>query len=314
MHTHATHLPYSLALAAFVWIGGGASALQAEPASQPPAAPAAKTAKAAQAKPRPPAARKEGLALGREKLEQSADAGVRQGLELLSGVGGEAASAAVVARLRRGLPPQLIEAAIDALVLIGRPSAAPALLELTSHLRAPIRARAVAALGALGIKSAQSALLFALDDPSPEVRAAAVQALAAIGNARALPALFTASDRGVPGALAAVGQIATTADLDAVLEHAQAGDVSALAPTLTAMMARKTFPLDGRLRLVRELTEFASPSARTCLVKWLDTWKTEGAPPLRRALFEAIKRLDAREKQGTAQDAAARPAHTEKAP
>jgi HEAT repeats len=209
----------------------------------------------------------ETLRIAQERLERSDAASVEQALAMLSGIGGEPAARLVIERLRRGLPPQLVEAAIDALVLLGRPSAGPALLELTSHFRAPIRARAVAALGALSIKSAQSALLYALNDPSPEVRVAAVQALSVVGTARALPTLYLAADRGVDGALLAVGKIASAADVKTLLERAPNGDVSAIRTALDAMLERQNLALAAKLRIVRELGQLATPSARACLVQ-----------------------------------------------
>ena len=93
-------------------------------------------------------------------------------------------------------------------MLLHRPSAGPALLELTQHRRTQVRTKAMAALAALEVRSAQSALLYALDDPSGEVRSAAVSALARVGDGRALSALLTAAERGVPGAWQASAQLA----------------------------------------------------------------------------------------------------------
>jgi hypothetical protein len=223
---------------------------------------------------------------------------VLKAIEALVQLGGDGASSAIAARLRRGLPPQLIEPAVDALARIGKPGAAPVLLELALHRRPQIREHAVAALGTLKIKLAQSALLYALDDPSAQVREAAVQALAQVGDARALPALFTAADRGMPQALDAVGRIATPRDVKAIVAHAKDGDVTRIKPALQTMLERADFPVQGKLAIVRELAALGSDGARNHLVQWLDAWKTEGDPRLRQALFDAIKRLDGTQPPG----------------
>ncbi len=266
-------------------LAAGPRSVSAEAAATPATPPTKAEKKAAPA-------HAETMEIAKGKLERADEDSVRQGLNMLSSVGGDAAAQLVVARLRRGLPPLLTEAAVDALVLLGRPSAAPALLELTQHSRVPIRKRAIDALASLQIRSAQSAVLFALDDPSPDVRMAAVAALGSIGNARVLPALFTAADRHVDGALASIGNIASTRDLPTLLARVQNADVSAIEPALSAMMGRKDMPPLSKLRIVHELDQLASPSARTCLVHWLDAVKTTGPAQLRKALFDAIKRLD----------------------
>jgi HEAT repeat protein len=223
---------------------------------------------------------------------QGDEASIRSALSTLSELGGDAAAEAVVARLRRGLPPQLIEAAIDELVMLNRPVASAALIELTQHRRIQIRIKAMQALGALRQHSAQAVLLYALDDPSSEVRSAAVDALATVGNARALPALLTAAERNVPGAWSAIGSLASPADVKTVLAHAQDGDVMPIRPALDALVARKDLPLEARVRLVQQLVALGSPSARACLADW--TAKAASAEPakLTQAMSQGLARLE----------------------
>jgi HEAT repeat protein len=237
------------------------------------------------------------------KLQNGDEAAVRQAFGSLVELGGEDAAQAVVARLRRGLPPQLIEAAIDTLVLLGRPSLAPPLLELTQHRRIQIRIKAMQALASLKMKSAQSALLYALDDPSSEVRTAAVEALASLGNARALPALYTAAERGVPGAWEAVGQIATAADFKTLVSRAQRDDAMVGRPALDTLMARANLPLDAKLKLVQQVAGLGTPSARAVLTDWSAAYKAEGHPRLRQGLVDGLARLDREQKVAGAADA-----------
>jgi HEAT repeat protein len=238
-----------------------------------------------------------------EKLAGHDPAAIGQALDSLVQLGGEPSVAAIVARLRRGLTPQLTERAIECLVVIGKPSAGPALLELTLHRRAKLRQAAMTALGALKIRSAQSALLLALDDPSPDVRAAAARALAEVGTPRALPTLWEAAERGVGHALETIGTIATTREIKPVFAHVQNNDVTLIAPALQAMLERDSFPLAGKLTIVQEVEKLGSPSARMYLVRWLDAWKESGHPRLRQTLFDAIKRLDDAQKLLAAQNA-----------
>jgi HEAT repeat protein len=256
-----------------------------------------------------PAVRAEILRTAEAKLQNGDEAAVRQAFASLVELGGDEAAQAVVARLRRGLPPQLIEAAIDSLVLLNRPSLAPPLLELTQHRRIQIRIKAMQALASLQMKSAQSALLYALDDPSSEVRSAAVQALASVGNARALPALYTAAERGVPGAWEAVGQIAGASDFKSLLARAQQKDVMPMRPALDALLLRANLPLDAKLKLVQQVSALGSSSARAALVDWNAAYKVEGHPRLRQSLADGLAKFDREHPESKVADAApAKPA------
>jgi hypothetical protein len=223
---------------------------------------------------------------------QGDEASIRQGFSTLSELGGDAAAEAVVARLRRGLPPQLIEAAIDDLVLLNRPVVGAALLELTQHRRIQIRIKAMQALGALRQRSAQAPLLYALDDPSSEVRSAAVGALAAVGNARALPALLTAAERDVPGAWQAIGSLASANDVKTVLKHAQDGDVMPIRPALDAMLSRKDLPLEARVRVVQQVASLGSPSARVWISDRMANGGADEPARLKQALTDGLAKLE----------------------
>jgi hypothetical protein len=262
----------------------------AQDVAQPMAAAPSPQPRAA-SKPPTAAVQQELLKSAQEKLSGD-EAAIRQGLGALASLGGEAASQAVVTRLRRGLPPQLIEVAIDALVQLRRPSAGPALLELLQHRRMQLRVKAMAALAALEVRSAQSALLYALDDPSGEVREAAVLALSRVGQPRALPALFTAAERGVPGAWQAIGRIASPADLKALVARAPHGDPALIRPALDALLERTNLPLDGKLRAVQLVQGLGSAGARACLVEWLAALPADAQPRMRTALLQAVQRID----------------------
>jgi hypothetical protein len=208
--------------------------------------------------------------------------------------------------LHRGLPPQLIDPAIVALVALGKSSAGPVLLELTLHRRPQIRAQAVAALGALKVRSAQSSLLYALDDPSPEVRIAAVSALGVIGTSRALPALLTSADRGVDHVFDAYGAIASQKDAKPILERAHNGQLMLVLPALRAMLARANFPAAGKLAIIDQVSAIGTSEARACLVQWQQAFAKDAS--LTRKLGDSIKHLDAANKLMSAAPAEAAPA------
>ena len=225
------------------------------------------------------------------KLDGGDESSIRQGLTALTELGGDPAARAVAARLQRGLPPHLIEAAVDTLVLLNRPVSGAALLELTQHRRSQIRSKAIMALGALKQQSAQAALLYALDDPSPEVRGAAVDALGAVGNARAVPALIAAAERGAPGAWHAIGLLAAPGDVKLLLEHAPEGDVVPIRAALDALIARADWSMAARTRLLQQLSSLGTPSVRACLSDYRAS-AALAAPRLQQAITDALARLE----------------------
>ena len=278
-------------------------------------APAAKPAAAGKAAASGAAgAQSESLAIAQERLQSGDDATVRAALNSLMQLGGEPAAQLVGARLRRGLPPLLIEAAVDALVLLDRASAGPVLLELTQHRRMQVRVKVMQALAALRVRSAQAALLYALDDPNTEVRGAAVDALASVGNARALPALFTAADRGVPGAWVAIGTIASPADFKALFSHAHAADVAAMRPALDTLMGRSNLPVEAKLRVAQLVQGLGSSGARECLADWSEHLPADAAPRLRQGLAQFVKTFVEKSDSGHAAAVASAPAKTDAAP
>ena len=71
---------------------------------------------------------------------------IRLGLETAVTVGGAPAAEAIAQRIRRGLPAEVLDSAIDSLAALGRREAGPVLFELLNHRRATIRAHAAEAV------------------------------------------------------------------------------------------------------------------------------------------------------------------------
>jgi len=118
------------------------------------------------------------LATAVQHLEATDPAEVRGAIEALGILGDARAAEPIAARIRRGLPPELLDAAIDALTVLGRPEAGPVLFELASHRRPAVRLKAVLAIAATRPRGADRALTAALADSDPAVRGAAASGLA----------------------------------------------------------------------------------------------------------------------------------------
>jgi HEAT repeat protein len=205
---------------------------------------------------------------GEKKLASEDLETVRAGFALLAEVGGPRAATVALARVRQGLPPQLLQGAIDSLIALKQPSALPVLLELSLHRRWQVREQALTALATLRARSAQSTILYALDDPSEEVRSAAARALGDVGDARALPSLRLAFERGVKGAGESLAKLGTSKDVDLVLARAKDGDFSGVSAALGVALVRRDLPALTKRSIVKAASEASSESAKLALRSW----------------------------------------------
>jgi len=215
-----------------------------------------------------PAARAALLETAKGNLDGANTDAVEQAFASLAELGGAEALKLVVARVKRGLPPQLVEPALTSLLAFRQQSTVPVLLELCQHRRWQVREKAIETLGLLGARSSQSSLLYALDDPSADVRSAAVQALGLVGDARALPALALAVERGVDGAALALGRLGNTKEADLLLARARASQMKSVEPGLHAMLLRTNLSVATKLHIVHELSSLPGVEAREYLAAW----------------------------------------------
>jgi HEAT repeat protein len=223
------------------------------------------------------------LAAASAQLGSAELASLQQALTTLHELGGRDAAIAIMERLRRGLPPQLMEQAVDALGTLNQPITAPVLVELTLHRRWQIREKAAAALGSLKMRSAVTVLLYSLDDPSAEVRSAAARARGLWGDARALPALITAVERGVDGALLALAQLGNGKHVNVILEHAKK-NVKASEPALRTLLARTNLPVASKVLVVKAIRALANAEAEEVLAGWRSSFGKGTSPELLAAL------------------------------
>jgi hypothetical protein len=222
-------------------------------------------------------------------IESTDAAQIQSGIEAIGLSGEDRGVAVIVARVRRGLPPELLESALDTLAVLGHPSAGPLLIELLSHRRQSIRLRAVQALATCHPAGADQALSSALSDSSSEVRAAAATALGDVGGVAAMDQLFLAFDRGVTEAGHAIGRIARPADITRMLGLLGHVPFTQMGPILADMLGRDTVPSRSRLEIVSALGELASAEARGLLEQYVHAHP--GTDPVTRAAEAAAARI-----------------------
>lgn len=264
------------------------------PASSPAAgAPNAKPAAKAAVKPSAArSAEKERLDAALKKLSAGDPALVQSAIDTLVEQGGAVAERALTERVAAGLPPSLVEPALQALVKLHAKRSVPVLVELLAHRRALVRSEALRALSQLDTRKPsplQATFVSALDDSASEVKRAAAEGLGRIGTRSALPALWTAYDAGVTPALASIAELAGPESVDAVMARAQAGGLGMLETVLDRMVERKALPNATQVKVVRGLAALKTEDSRQFLLKWLDRVKMQNQTQLKKELFEALK-------------------------
>ena len=217
---------------------------------------------------------------------------IRAGIENLGLLGSPRAVDPLAARIRRGLPAALLEAALDTLTVLGREEAGPVLFELTSHRRSEVRAKAIEGIIACRPRGADRALATALNDSEPRVRAAAALGLGQLGARTELDSLFLASDRGVGEASTALGQLAQAADVARILAYIGRVPLDLVSPALNEVLARRDLPERNKLDVIAELQELATGEAKTFLRDFVASLPQNATTQsLRHAAEDAILRI-----------------------
>lgn len=216
---------------------------------------------------------------------------VRGGLEVLGLAGDPASVEPISARIRRGLPPDLLEIAVDTLMILGRPEAGPVLIDLVSHRRASIRVRAVQAVIACRPRGAERVLVDALSDTDAGVRGAAAEGLGTLGATGAIDALFHAMERRVPEAPMAIAHVARAGDVARFLASVGRVPFDSVAPALSEMLHRTDLTERAKLDIIGNLSELATSGVRTFLEELVAGDPGDVGPRVIRAAREAIARI-----------------------
>ncbi|MEZ4250496.1 MAG: HEAT repeat domain-containing protein [Polyangiales bacterium] len=213
---------------------------------------------------------------------------IRLGLETAVTVGGAPAAEAIAQRIRRGLPAEVLDSAIDSLAALGRREAGPVLFELLNHRRATIRAHAAEAVVAVAAQGADRALVASLSDGDPAVRSAAALGLGRLGARSAANELFLALERGVLEAATALGQVVDAAGVDRLLGFLGRVPLDALTPGFDELFARNDVQERTKLALIGRLEGLATPEVKNYLATTAEVLP-EGA--VRRAAQAASERI-----------------------
>lgn len=190
---------------------------------------------------------------------------VRMGIEAIGSSDQARGVRPLAERIRRGLPAELLDLAVQTLGLLGKREAGPVLFELTNHRRVEVRVAAVEAIASCKPRGAGAALVVLLDDGDPRVRAAAALAIGQVGDRAQLDTLFLAFERGLHEAAPAIGQLANAAAADRVLGFLGRKPLDAVTPALDEILAREDVDRRTKLNVIARLEQLATPEVRTYL-------------------------------------------------
>jgi hypothetical protein len=252
------------------------------------------TPTSAQRRPRPaPAAPAADPALAElvTKLESGDATAIQEALEALGLRGTADVVAPIAARIRRGLPSDLLELAVDTLAVTGRNEAGPVLVTLTTHRRPAIRLKAVQGVAALKPRGAEQSLALALGDADAQVRSAAAIGLGQLGARGSVDRLFLALEHNVLEASTSIGQLASPAEVTRLLGYVGRLGFDVLTPALNEVLARADVPERSKLDVVARLAELATSGAKIFLQDYAATLPPGAGGAVRRAAEDAAMRI-----------------------
>jgi HEAT repeat protein len=260
-----------------------------------PAAAAPKTA--TKTKPRkdsgPSAQTKAAIANAQQLMDSGQPKDIEAGIQSLGLLGTKEAVEPLAARIRQGLPPELLDQAITTLMALSQPSAGSVLFELTSHRRPEIRLRAVEAIAATNPPGAEQALIAALSDSDPKVRSTAATGLGDIGTKAALEKLFLALDRGNFEASSAIGKIVAPGEVKRLVDYLGQLPFHSLGPALAQVFQRKDVPESAKLEIVVRLEEVGTPEVKGYLGDLVSSAGDSLTPTVSKALLRAMNEIAA---------------------
>jgi HEAT repeat protein len=221
-----------------------------------------------------------------EALESSDPQRIAKAIADLQRSGTPKAVGALFDRIVSGLPPDLVESAIDAMVSIGRGPAAKKLSKLSNHRIPSVRIKVVAGLAHMRAPGAMRLATDMLDDVDPAVRGAAARAIGKLGARPAMDRLIETIPLGLSEAEEVVARQARSSDVSRILKHVDQTSLDSFAPVLSKLVQRTKLPKKSRLAIVKHLGEIATPLSRQTLLESVEDLPEND--PIRRAAARTL--------------------------
>jgi len=206
--------------------------------------------------------------------------------------GGKQLTAAIVAKIKDGLPRELLKKALDTLGDLEDPNAAEAGVMYLAHRDPEVRLAAVHCLGGSKGPVATKALREALGDLDARVHSMAATHLGTTKAAEAVPDLILALDKGVTSAAVSIGMLCDEKSCDGLLERMKSKPFDVISSGLEQVLARKEIKDEYKIKVITQVRELASQKAREFLQSVRQAWPATGSKKVSDALDKAIKDLE----------------------
>ncbi|MBK7397380.1 MAG: HEAT repeat domain-containing protein [Myxococcales bacterium] len=211
--------------------------------------------------------------------------------------GGKGATAPLAARLKNGLPKELLKKALETIGELEDPAAAESCEAYLAHRDPEVRLAAVRCLGGAKGPAATKALRVALADLDVRVHGLAATLLGEAKAAEAVPELVVALDKGVNEAAVSIGQLCegkagSDKSCDALTERLKSKPLDVIASGLQQVLTRKDVPDDYKKNIIKVVRELSSAKAREVLESVKKGYPKDGSKAVLDALDKAIKDLE----------------------
>jgi HEAT repeat protein len=192
----------------------------------------------------------------------------------------------LVERIRQGLSAPLLEKAMEAVLVVGGPSASTLLSELAQHRRAEVRVKVAVALSTVKTPIRTKVLLQLLDDLDPKVRAAAATALGKFKTSDGVEPLMQAASLGTFEAATALGQLARPQHMPRLLGLINEQNFALFAPILQRFMLRQDLSAPLKVSIISRIGTIPLPEVKVLLDEVCA--KLPKGDPVKKAAVDAL--------------------------
>ena len=207
---------------------------------------------------------------------------------------GAPAVPAIVELLRKGLPPDLTQAALDALCDAESEGGSEVLAWFARDRSIATRRIAVQGLARTKGPAAVKALRLGLTDPDPAVRGLAATGLGALKAKDTVAELFVALDHKIPEAAASIGQLCAGAECERLAGKLGSVPFDVVTSGLDEALFRPPSDVSDDVKVgivgrVRELgTGEANRFLRSVQAKWPKTWSVRVKQAIDQAVMATV--------------------------
>jgi len=225
-------------------------------------------------------------------LRSSDQAKIRSALDevrLAGKASGAPFVAPIVDLLKKGVTPELAQAALDTLADVEAESASQTIADYTQHRNVRVRQAATKALVKTKGPAAIRALQRALSDPDAMVRGVAANGLGQLKAKAAVPDLFVALDHRINEAAVSIGMLCSAQECEQLSTRIGKIPFDVVSAGIEQALFRADVPDDTKIKLLGRIRELGTQEANKFLKEQLKKWPKNGSARVKQALDQAVQ-------------------------